>query len=28
MKLPPLQLALELHVAAIQAVSLGLLNAP
>jgi phospholipase/lecithinase/hemolysin len=28
MKLPPLQLALELHPAALQAVSLGLLNAP
>lgn len=27
-KLPPLQLALDLHAAAIQAVSLGLLNAP
>ena len=27
-KLPPLQLALELHPAALQAVSLGLLNAP
>ena len=27
-KLPPLQLALELHPVAIQAVSLGLLNAP
>jgi hypothetical protein len=27
-KLPPLQLALELHSAALQAVSLGLLNAP
>jgi hypothetical protein len=27
-KLPPLQLALELQVAAVQAVSLGLLNAP
>ena len=28
MKVPPLQLALELHPAALQAVSLGLLNAP
>jgi hypothetical protein len=28
MKLPPLQLTLELHPAALQAVSLGLLNAP
>jgi hypothetical protein len=28
MKLPPLQLALELNSAALQAVSLGLLNAP
>jgi hypothetical protein len=28
MKLPPLQLALELHAAALQALSLGLLNAP
>jgi hypothetical protein len=28
MKLPPLQLALELHPAALQATSLGLLNAP
>jgi Spy/CpxP family protein refolding chaperone len=28
MKLPPLQLALELHPAALQAVSLGLLSAP
>ena len=27
-KLPPLQLSLELHPAALQAVSLGLLNAP
>ncbi len=27
-KLPPLQLALELHAAALQAVFLGLLNAP
>jgi Spy/CpxP family protein refolding chaperone len=27
-KLPPLYLALELHPAALQAVSLGLLNAP
>jgi len=27
-KLPPLQLALELHLAALQAASLGLLNAP
>ncbi|HYL74369.1 MAG TPA: periplasmic heavy metal sensor [Bryobacteraceae bacterium] len=27
-KLPPLQLALELHPVALQAVSLGLLNAP
>lgn len=27
-KLPPLQMALELHPAALQAVSLGLLNAP
>lgn len=27
-KLPPLQLALELHAAAVQAVFLGLLNAP
>ena len=27
-KLPPLQLALELHPAALQAVSLGLVNAP
>jgi Spy/CpxP family protein refolding chaperone len=28
LKLPPLQLALELHHTALQAVSLGLLNAP